>query len=49
MSATDSKPEDTLSDAEIAAREEATLRTLLTTPPKPHKAMPKKRVESQRK
>jgi hypothetical protein len=40
---------DTLSDAEIAAREEATLRALLATKPKPHKAMPKRRVESQSK
>ena len=40
---------NTYSEAETVARREATLRTLLATPPKPHKAMLKKRVESHSK
>jgi hypothetical protein len=49
MTEADRDKDDSLSDAEVEAREEATLRTLLATPPKPHKTMPKRRVESQSK
>lgn len=41
--------EDTYSDAETAAREEAALKQLLATPHKPHRPIGKKRVESQSK
>jgi hypothetical protein len=40
---------DTYSEAETVARREATLKTLLATPPKPLKAIPKKRRESRGK
>ena len=40
---------DTYSDAETAARREAALHYALTTPPKPHSAMRKGRVESRKK
>ena len=36
MPQTAPKPEDTYSEAETVARREAALRTLLTTPHKPH-------------
>jgi len=35
------KDQDELTEEEIAKREEATLRRMLNTPPKPHKPKPK--------
>lgn len=43
------KPEDTYSEAETVARREATLRTLLATPPKPHGDSKPKVKKSQEK
>jgi hypothetical protein len=40
---------DTYSEAETVARREAALRYAQSTPPKPHKAMRKGRVESRKK
>lgn len=39
-------PDETYSEAETVARREAALRTMLTTPHKPHKASKGKRAES---
>lgn len=47
-----SKPkenDDTYPEAETVARREAALRYALTTPPKPHEAMRKRRVVSRKK
>lgn len=41
--------EDTYSEAETVTRREAALQYALTTPPKPHEAMRKGRVESRKK
>lgn len=49
MTDTDQKKEDTYPEAETAARAEATLKRMLTTPPKPHKASKIGRRESQSK
>lgn len=43
------KQDDTYSEAETEARREATLKTLLATPPKPHKASKGKGRESHSK
>ena len=42
-------PDDSYSDAETAEREKATLKRMLSTPPKPHKASKDKRRESHKK
>jgi hypothetical protein len=39
MSDTNQKQDDTYSEAETAARAEATLKRMLATPPKPHKPL----------
>lgn len=44
------EPEDTYSEAETVARREASVRNMLTAPPKPHEAINgRRRVESQSK
>jgi len=46
MSKADQKQNETYSEAEAKAREEANLKRLLATPPKPHIATKGKRKES---